>query len=126
KAAATAGSETRFDSKASRRAEKPCGELTMTRRYGKYGESIWEEPMTQEERDEREIYALCGTLPFASIPAKADRTNVTPFPLLRLKRKRLKRLQPGDIDVLPPSYGTPADEQDSGSDEQDSAHYWNR
>jgi hypothetical protein len=98
----------------------------MTRRCGKYGESIWEEPMTQEERDEREIYALSGTLPFASIPAKADRTNVTPFPLLRLKLKRLKRLQPGDIDVLPPSYGTPADEQDSGSDEQDSAHYWNR
>ena len=57
----------------------------MTRRWDKYGNPEWVEPMTEEEYFELEAYALSGQLPFARLPAKADRTNVTPFPLLRRK-----------------------------------------
>ena len=40
-----------------------------------------------------ECYALSGTLLFAPIPAKAERTNLVRFPLRRNKLKKLVRLQ---------------------------------
>jgi hypothetical protein len=76
-----------------RARQKAEGADAMVRYYHKDGRPEWTEPMTDEEKNEQENYAFNGMEPFASIPAKADRTNVTPFPLLRRKLKKLVRLQ---------------------------------
>jgi hypothetical protein len=81
----------------------------MVRTWNKFGGPDWVEPLTEDERQELEDYALCGILPFARLPEGADRSNLVPmpFPDQVRRRKGLRKLQAFDLVCLNPSSDAP-------------------
>ena len=47
----------------------------MVRTWNKNGHPTWVEPMTEEELDEIDLWAMNGIKPWASVPPGTDTTN---------------------------------------------------
>jgi len=68
----------------------------MVRTWNKNGHPTWVEPMTEEELDEMDLWAMNGIKPWASVPPGTDTTNMTPmvYPHVTAKLKKLTKLEP--------------------------------